>query len=102
MLGEVEIEGGIGKDAAGGVELEVEVGEVPSAKEEDDGGEEEARGAEGDEDAIDQEEPRDGESDGGSEKGSTAGIHGHRVGSLNDGGRGSNGQMENERMNGFG
>ena len=78
VLSEAEVERGIGKDAAGGVELKVEMGEVPSAKEKDDAGEKKARSAEGDEDAIDQEKPRDAERDGGSEKGSSARVHGHR------------------------
>jgi len=46
MLSEVEVEGGIGKDAAGGEELKLEAGEVPTAEEEDHDNEEEACDAE--------------------------------------------------------
>lgn len=61
VLGEAEVEGGIGKDSGGGGELEVDLSQIPSAKDEDDGDEEEGSEAEGDEDAIDHEESRHGE-----------------------------------------
>lgn len=72
------MEGGIGKDAPGGGELEVDLSEVPAAEEEDHGDEEKAGGSEGDEDAIDQQKPGDGQGNSSPEESSTARIHRHR------------------------
>lgn len=41
VLGEAEVEGGIGEDAGGCGELEVDLSQVPSAENKDDGDEEE-------------------------------------------------------------